>query len=373
MVDIGQVAQQEASKVAAVPTEITDSAPGRARKPIQADYANCDTIVELAQMARIYTATFSPLSMVNELITFARAWRPDLVIWDHLMIFAGPVVARACGAANARLVYSPDAVVQLRNAFRESYNRPDPIESALRARFDHYHFEFDEQALVGDWTINYMPPWTWRPDRVSYLNVRPLSFNGPSEVPAWLHEMPLRPRIGITLGLTSREIHPAVPPIENLFKAISSLDAEVIATLKHKDIANLASVPDNVRVVEFVPMTALLATCSAVVHHGGAGTVFSALEHGVPQVILPSTFANEKFWGQIAHASALEQQGAGVYVDTSYPVLADELRDHLTRVLDDPSFASNADRLRGELLQIAAPADIVPALITLTEEHRTRA
>jgi UDP:flavonoid glycosyltransferase YjiC (YdhE family) len=31
----------------------------------------------------------------------------------------------------------------------------------------------------------------------------------------------------------------------------------------------------------------LLPTCSAIVHHGGAGTMFGALAHSVPQVILP--------------------------------------------------------------------------------------
>jgi UDP:flavonoid glycosyltransferase YjiC (YdhE family) len=120
-------------------------------------------------------------------------------------------------------------------------------------------------------------------------------------------------------------------------------------------------------------MNTLLATCSAILHHGGAGTVFSALEHGIPQIILPSTFANEKFWGQVGHAEGLERQGAGIYVDTSRPVTADELRDHLVRVLDDPSYARNAARLRTELLEMPAPNDIVPIVSRLTAEHRAAA
>jgi hypothetical protein len=42
-----------------------------------------------------------------------------------------------------------------------------------------------------------------------------------------------------------------------------------------------------VRVVDFVPLNALLPTCSAVVHHGGSGTFAAVLEHGVPQLIIP--------------------------------------------------------------------------------------
>jgi len=37
-------------------------------------------------------------------------------------------------------------------------------------------------------------------------------------------------------------------------------------------------VPGNVRLVEFVPLNALLPTCSAVIHHGGPQTVAAALE-----------------------------------------------------------------------------------------------
>jgi UDP:flavonoid glycosyltransferase YjiC (YdhE family) len=117
----------------------------------------------------------------------------------------------------------------------------------------------------------------------------------------------------------------------------------------------------------------LLGTCAAIIHHGGAGTVFSALEHGVPQVILPSTFANEKWWGQVAHAEGLEQQGAGIHMDTRRPVSAEELRDHLCRALEDSTIRQNAARLRAELMEMPAPSAVVPSLTRLTAEYRASA
>jgi UDP:flavonoid glycosyltransferase YjiC (YdhE family) len=368
VVNMGQVAQEEAPNSAPVPS-VDEADRTLYRKPVQADYSRCDSLAELEQMVRVNQRSFCPESMVDELIGFARTWQPDLVIWDLLMMFAGPLVARSCGAASARFVYCPDSVAQLCSAFRERYSRPDPIESALRTKFEESGWDFHDQIPYGDWTINCMPPWTWRPASRHYLGMRPLSFNGPSAVPKWLHERPTRRRVCITLGLTSQGIHSSVPPIDNLFKAVSGLDIEVIATLKRDQIADLPSIPDNIRVTEFVPMNTLLATCSAIVHHGGAGTVFSALEHGVPQIILPSTFANEKFWGQVAHASALEEQGAGIYVDEGRPVTADELREHLVRILEEPSFSQNASRLHAELLEMPTPGDIVPTLGTLTTEY----
>jgi hypothetical protein len=345
--------------------------PIQGSKPSQSDYALCDTRGELETIARNMQRSFSLESMVAELVRLARSWRPDLVIWDNLMTFAGPVVARACGAASARLLYCPDAMAQLTSAFRGKYPEPDPFEAVLRARFERVDLDFDQRELFGDWTISCMPWWTWHPAGVHHVQMRPLSFNGPSPVPEWLAERPSRRRVCITLGLTSRGIHSSVPPVDSLFKAVSGLDVEVIATLPGNQLAALDELPDNVRVTEFVPLNMLLSTCAAIIHHGGAGTAFSALEHGVPQIIMPSTFSNEKWWGQVAHAEGVEQQGAGIHIDTRSPVSADELRDHLSRVLEDSTFLQNAARLRSELMEMPAPSEIVPALTRLTAEHRT--
>ncbi|MFF2750047.1 hypothetical protein ACFVVA_31480 [Kitasatospora sp. NPDC058048] len=50
-----------------------------------------------------------PDRMIDDLVAFARDWRPDLAVWDT-MTFAGPVAARACGAAHARLMFGLDLV-----------------------------------------------------------------------------------------------------------------------------------------------------------------------------------------------------------------------------------------------------------------------
>ncbi|TDC44520.1 glycosyl transferase family 28, partial [Actinomadura sp. KC345] len=44
---------------------------------------------------------------IDQLVGFAREWRPDLLIWDPQVI-AGGVAARVCGAAHARLLYGLD-------------------------------------------------------------------------------------------------------------------------------------------------------------------------------------------------------------------------------------------------------------------------
>ncbi len=45
--------------------------------------------------------------------------------------------------------------------------------------------------------------------------------------------------------------------------------------------------PEGVRHVPFAPFSALLPHCSALVHHGGVGTMAQALRAGVPQLMMP--------------------------------------------------------------------------------------
>lgn len=52
----------------------------------------------------------------------------------------------------------------------------------------------------------------------------------------------------------------------------------------------------------------LLPRCTAVVHHGGAGTVHAVLAAGVPQVIC-SVFSDQPFWG-----SLVQQHGLGMHL-----------------------------------------------------------
>lgn len=55
-------------------------------------------------------------------------------------------------------------------------------------------------------------------------------------------------------------------------------------------------IPDTVYVVNDIPHSVLLPHVSAMVHHGGAGTVAAQLLHGIPAVIVPF-IGDQHFWG----------------------------------------------------------------------------
>jgi UDP:flavonoid glycosyltransferase YjiC (YdhE family) len=55
--------------------------------------------------------------------------------------------------------------------------------------------------------------------------------------------------------------------------------------------------PENIFVLDYVPHDWLFPQLSAVVHHGGAGTMAAAVRAGVPAVIIPF-FGDQPFWGR---------------------------------------------------------------------------
>ncbi|XP_057732348.1 sterol 3-beta-glucosyltransferase UGT80B1 [Arachis stenosperma] len=62
------------------------------------------------------------------------------------------------------------------------------------------------------------------------------------------------------------------------------------------NLGNLEEVPDNVFLLEECPHDWLFPQCSAVVHHGGAGTTATGLKAGCPTTIVPF-FGDQFFWG----------------------------------------------------------------------------
>lgn len=349
--------------------------PDREKAP-QSDYAREDPHAELATSIAGCRRLFTPDSAFDDVVAFARSWRPDLVVWDTFT-YSGSVAARASGAASARILFGADGHGQLRVACGAPGGRDwprdlaDPLREWLEPVLGRFGCGYDDGVAMGDWTIFPMPWWIWRPEGVPYVQVRHVPYHGPAKVPGWLAEPPERPRVCVTLGLSHRDTDFGIEASARaVFDAVADLDVEVIATLNAKQLSVAPAVPDNVRVADFVPLNVLLPSCAAIVHSGGAGTFAAGIEHGVPQLIVPTTYFSERWWGPVAMANGLEGQGAGVYVADADQLAADGLRNDLKRVLDDPSFAANASRTQQEALGMPTPHDLVPVLEKLTQAHR---
>lgn len=314
----------------------------------------------------------SPDSMIDDLVGFSRFWEPDLVIWDTFT-FGGAVAARACGAAHARLITGLDLMANMRARFvemlgrRPAAERHDPLREWLTRCLERHGATFDEEVVTGQWTIDSTPPSMRLPVDLHYVPVRFVPYNGRSVVPGWLRERPSRKRVCFTLGLSYRDMWGGGARLGDILSAVAALDVEVVAALSEEQRKTMGDLPDNVRVVDFVPLNAVLPTCSAIIHHGGGGTYAAAAAHRVPQIVFPKHFGDF-----LDNARYVAERGAGLNVDAKRTT-TDELRSQILHVLNDPSFAEGAMDLYEEMLGTPGPNEIVPVLERLTARHRASA
>jgi glycosyltransferase (activator-dependent family) len=328
--------------------DITETDPAKLTLPYVREVFRAYTSVVCEYMADDTTLT--------DLVTFAKAWRPDLILWDAHN-YAAPVLANALGLPHVRIVPAPDHWARMRAIFldlmRAESGGEDPLADYLGGKLARYGGEFSEEMVVGQATVEPLPSWLRVKADVDYRPVRHVPYNGPSVIPGWLRKKPKRRRVCLTLGQTRRALGSEAQGggIADLLQGIAKLDVEVIATLNANQIPPGTTIPDNVRLFDYVPLNALLPTCAAVVHYGGMGTVNASVVHGVPQVGVPGNI-----WGETGIMRELCAQGAGLVADHT------NLVDQVARILDDPSYTTAAARLQKEMLATPSPRDMVPQL-----------
>ncbi|MER7109352.1 activator-dependent family glycosyltransferase [Streptomyces sp. NPDC000229] len=307
--------------------------------------------------------TNAPLT--SALVEYAQHWRPDLVLWEPLT-FAGAIAAQAVGAAHARVLIGADVHGITREHFvaltaqQPPEDRGDPLGEWLGGYARRYGHEFTEELCTGQLSIDPLPPsLQFHAPGLDYRSLRFTPYGGPAVVPRWLWEPPRRPRVALTLGLTVTDHAIGLPiDVQEILDAVADLDIELVATVNDEARAKLVRVPDNARLVPYVPMQALLPTCAAVIHHAGVGTLNTAAFYGVPQLALP--------WDvdQPMLSRRLATHGAGLTthsVEATGPIV----RDSLLRLLEEESFRRRAADLRDEMASVPHANDLVPELVEL--------
>ncbi|CCH33134.1 activator-dependent family glycosyltransferase [Actinosynnema sp. NPDC047251] len=311
----------------------------------------------------------SNVPMIPDLVAFARAWKPDLVVWEPLTQ-AGSIAAKACGAAHARLLVGADVYGITRDHYlrlkgqRPPGERADPLADWLGSYARKYGGEYTEDMATGHFTIDSLPRSLSVGANLHNVHMRHVQYGGPAVVPRWLWDEPERPRVAITMGLTVTDRTDGYPfNVAEVLDALSDLDVEVVGTITDEHKAKLPAIPDNARLVPYVPLAALLPTCAVAVHHAGVGTLATTAMHGVPQLTLP--------WDvdQPALSNRLVAQGAGLSTHATAATGA-SVRASVVRLLAEPSFTERARALRAEMLDLPTPNQLVPRLEELTAKYR---
>lgn len=263
------------------------------------------------------------------------SFAPDVLVADQQAL-AGAVAARQAGIRWATSATTPaellaplalmpkvdEWVRDQITAFQLACGISDPADLRFS---DHLVLAYTTPALIGDvsgFGDHYVftgPALAARPDRGSF----------PWE---WLD--PQRRHLLVSLGTLNG------PAGERFFATA----VEALAGLGHELQAVIAGpprddAPPHILFTGHVPQLALLPQMSAVVTHGGHNTVCEALAHGLPLVVAPIRDDQPLIAQQVADA------GAGVRVRFGRLRPAD-LGDAVRAVLDDPSYAAGARRVR---------------------------
>ncbi|MFJ2751114.1 nucleotide disphospho-sugar-binding domain-containing protein [Streptomyces sp. NPDC087297] len=276
-------------------------------------------------------------STVEGLLEIADSWRPDLLIHDSFQA-AAPLVAAKLKIPsvvhNFGVTSGLDMIGRLAAHFTEAYETygvAGPAEPTA--------LNVVPASLGGD---------------PAGLRMRYLPYNGGGIVPAGLLRRGGRPRVAVTLGTVLAELD-GVRAIVRLIEAAASVDAEFLLAVGGADLGPLGTLPDNVRPLPWVPLAELLTASDALIHHGGSGTLLTALQAGLPQLLLPQGADH------FTNADALTATGAALRSasdDVDAPLL--------TRLITDPALREAAARLREQNTALPTPAETVPALEALT-------
>ncbi|MCC6794471.1 MAG: hypothetical protein IT366_05075 [Candidatus Hydrogenedentes bacterium] len=114
----------------------------------------------------------------------------------------------------------------------------------------------------------------------------PILFDYPAPAPEWMNELDDgTPNVYITMGSTG-VVYDAV---RASFGALARLPYRFIVTTGGQvNHDALGDIPGNFRVTAFAPGDAILARSHALVFHGGNGSMYQALQHGVPMLAIPT-------------------------------------------------------------------------------------
>ncbi len=297
---------------------------------------NADPVNASTGFARAL-ALFTEVSrvMLDGARRWVRTWEPDLVIHGALQ-GAGAVAAAELGVPAVEHAVSPaagwgDMVAGMWPALTEHPPvAPAAVVGLLPERF-------------------HVAPQRPDPPAVPQLTVRAVPYGGGAVVPPELLEPADRPRVLVTMGTVAPRFG-GLDALRAIVTALAEQDVEPVVALGD-DPAVLGPVPDGVRVHRWIPLAAVLPTCRAVVHHGGAGTALAALATGVGQVLVPQGA------DQFVNTDALVGQGCGLRASLE----PDLLRDAVARVAGgelDPAVAT----VRAEVAALPSPAAVAAAL-----------
>lgn len=145
--------------------------------------------------------------------------------------------------------------------------------------------------------------------------------------------------------------------LQRVIDAAADLPVRLLVTLGGSIEAHEVRPASNTQVVHSAPHDQALPHASAVVTHGGHGTVIRALRHGLPVLVLPHGR------DQNDNAARVIEAGAGLWLDAASET--DAIRTALRALIEDAALAENARKIGAAIEQEIAQSTLVEDLETM--------
>ena len=168
----------------------------------------------------------------------------------------------------------------------------------------------------------------------------------------------------VLVGLSSTVMSHEEELLQRAAEALGQLPVRGLVTTGPAVNPAAIRAPANVSVRRWVRHADVLPYCSAVLTHGGHGTVMKALAAGVPLVVAPLGRDQPDNAARVVHA------GAGLWVSKKAGVPA--LRDAIARTLDEPRYRAAARRVAATLAAERDEALVVDELERAAVSHPAR-
>jgi UDP:flavonoid glycosyltransferase YjiC (YdhE family) len=285
-------------------------------------------------------ADIGAVDMIDDLVTAGRAFGPDVIVFETYAL-AAPLAAEILGVPAVHHLISPMSP-------HDVFELVDDALSPLWRSFDR---ETPGWAGVYHGITIEVTPASLEP--LALPDGRGMGLR-PTELPLRPREHTERPLVYLTLGTVfSGNTH----VFQSALDGLAEHDVDVVVTVgADNDPRVLTDVPRNTRVERFIPQAELLPRCAVVVHHGGSGTMFGAMAHGVPQVVIPQGADNFR------NAEYVARAGIGL------SILPDELEAAAVRravgeLLADSGYAERAATVAGEIEAMPSADQLVQDIL----------
>jgi UDP:flavonoid glycosyltransferase YjiC (YdhE family) len=295
----------------------------------------------------------------------AVAWGADLILRDSVE-YGGWIVAERLGIPHvecgivvalggtvlARL--TGEALPRLLDAFGLA---PDPD---LKRPSEHLYLDFLPPSFTPDFVT---PPETRRTFRPDIFDA-----SGTEQVPPWWGDLrdSERPIVYATLGT----VYNQAPEIfGKIIAAFVDQPIEAVITVgRNSDLHALSPTPPNVHVERYIPQSAILGDCDAVISHGGCNTLIAAIASGLPLVCMP--FSAD----QPVNAARCEELGIGKSLANHLPdgspfrvtqaqhLSPDDIREAVQEVMKDGRYAQAAKAMQAEMAALPGVDAAVDAI-----------